>query len=78
MTTRQRPSIMTLAMQRFDRSAPLLDRLVRMENVMVMEVPGTVGWKGVIDGVFDAVPITARQTRVFTTLQVVSSVEPQP
>ena len=55
MTTRQRAPIVTLAMQRFDRSAPLLDRLVRMENVMVMEVPGTVGWKGVIDGVFDAV-----------------------
>ncbi len=55
MTTQRRAPMMTLAMQRFDRSAPLLDRLVRMDNVMAMEVPGTAGWKGIVDGVFDAV-----------------------
>jgi len=49
---------MTLAIQRFDRSVPLLDRTVPMPNIMAIFVPpGGPGVVGVLQGLFDAAEI---------------------
>jgi 4,5-dihydroxyphthalate decarboxylase len=47
--------MMTVAVQRFDRSAALIDGTVRMDNVLVLGVSaGRVGVDGVLNGTFDA------------------------
>jgi 4,5-dihydroxyphthalate decarboxylase len=51
-------SLMRLAIQRFDRSAALVDGTVRLNNVAVVKVPtGTVPVHGFLHGVFDAAEI---------------------
>ena len=48
-------TLMTLAAQRFDRSAPLFNRTVPLHNINTIQVPaGRPGVEGVINGVFDA------------------------
>ena len=46
--------MITLAIQRFDRTAALHTGTVSIDDVMVMQVPPGTGVAGVIDGVFDA------------------------
>lgn len=49
--------MITLAIQRFDRTAALHTGTVSIDDVMVMQVPPGTGVAGVIDGVFDAAEI---------------------
>jgi len=47
-----------LAIQRFDRSAALIDGTVSLDNVVVIRVPsGRVPVLGLLDGVFDAAEV---------------------
>ncbi len=46
--------MITLALQRFDRTAALHTGTVAIDDTMVMQVPPGTGVAGVIDGVFDA------------------------
>ena len=50
--------MMTLAIQRFDRSAPLIDGTVPLDNVMVLHVPpARSGVTGVLQGTFEAAEV---------------------
>jgi 4,5-dihydroxyphthalate decarboxylase len=58
MATQRLSRVMTLAIQKFDRSLPLLNRTVPMENIMANHVPaGVPGVMGVLKGYFDAAEI---------------------
>lgn len=49
--------LMTLAIQRFDRTAPLHTGEVKVKDVMVLHVPPGTGVTGLLKGVFDAAEV---------------------
>ena len=62
MTSRQQRPAMTLGVTRYDRTAPLIEGTVSLDNVKVVEIPGEfkdifAAWNGVLTGELDAVEI---------------------
>ena len=54
MATQRPKPLMTLTLPRYDRTAPLLDGVVTMENVRAWDIPLVKAWDGLVKGVFDA------------------------
>ena len=54
MASQQPRPLMTLTLPRYDRTAPLLDGVVTMDNVRVWDIPLVKAWDGLMKGVFDA------------------------